>query len=608
MKAMKYLFALAGALCATVGASNAQTVAIGGGSSALALEIGQAAVVYEDSLTGPNTACVWSRTTGHLNGGSTMNAKDDRAGVNKTESGNVWVVWGKGGVGGTCAAPVAPYNVYMYTNIDSVLGQRGFFATNAAGVSGFLQNLTLVAADSNPAVPDNILNVNPTAGHTFTDTAGGIPAVVIALLNGSRWNFAGTDIRPEDGVYATFRAETTCNTYIARQPFDNIVRSTLGLGYADGSFVQDDFGASKKFNVFNYAISGNDPYSAKPVPNYTVGVVGAQPIIVAVGPYTSGTNTGVYLAKDIPSYVAAQFFSGVSGRATDLIGPTAPWPVSALVREPLSGTYNTFEYSVINTSKYHTSMDLNNCTGAGAINPMHNLSMNGAQAGPPLYSYRRRVIGTGQMVTQLGNATESDERIGFFFWSAANVGAGSGAANIKYLTLDGVDPLQNAYTTGDLPGSGSPNDPCAGSIINPAPACQPNPAPLTSIVSFAGLNSGDYAAWSALRLVWDPGNAGVNTLLTNLIANAQVLNATQYDFVPLSRLNVWRTHYYMNAININTAANGPNIAGGNDLCNSVAPVLAEQGGDAGGAIVLKKVNSDFCKDYNNPGGLVNVTE
>ena len=162
----------------------------------------------------------------------------------------------------------------------------------------------LVAADSNPATPDNILNLNPTPGHTFTDTPGGIPAAVIAALNGVRWNYAATDIRPEDALYATFRAESPCNAWVARQPFDSIVRSTLGLGYADGASFQDDFGAGKKFHLWNFAITGNDPYSNKPVPGYSVNVVGAQPIIVAIGPYTSASNTGIYLAKDIPSFAS----------------------------------------------------------------------------------------------------------------------------------------------------------------------------------------------------------------------------------------------------------------------------------------------------------------
>lgn len=56
MKLMKYGFALAIAVCVLTSVSNAQTVAfLGGGSSELFLELGQAAVVLQNSITGPFT-------------------------------------------------------------------------------------------------------------------------------------------------------------------------------------------------------------------------------------------------------------------------------------------------------------------------------------------------------------------------------------------------------------------------------------------------------------------------------------------------------------------------------------------------------------------------
>ena len=79
MKVMKYVFGLVIAFCAITGVSNAQNVLIGGGSSALALELGQAAVVFEDSLTGANTACIWTKKTANLHTGSTMNAAAHRS-------------------------------------------------------------------------------------------------------------------------------------------------------------------------------------------------------------------------------------------------------------------------------------------------------------------------------------------------------------------------------------------------------------------------------------------------------------------------------------------------------------------------------------------------
>jgi hypothetical protein len=609
MKLMKYALALAIAFCAITSVSNAQAF-IGGGSSALALELGQAAVVAVGTAHA-NAFCLYTHHTSTLHAGSTVNAQDNRLGpAATTESGDFYIIWGP--IGGNCANPDLASPFYMYTNLDSVLGDRGYFEVDpgvgggcAAG-AGYCQVLVLAAADTAPcpgtACPDNLLNVNPPAApfNNMADNAAP-PAALITAINSHHWNFAGTDIRPEDAKYATFRVLTACNAFINRQPFDQILRQTQGLGYSAGNTFTDDFAAGKSFHVKDFNISGNDPITGQPVPAFTDVPVGAQPIIIAVGPNPSPSGAGLALATDIPSFVAANFFSGVLVRATDLIGPTAPFAVTALVREPLSGTYNTFEYGAVNNSQFHTSQDINNCAPGGAPgNPLHIVSANGVGLeGGGVQGFRRRVIGTGQMVSTLQGSVEggnqpSKTQIGYFFWSAANA---HGLSNVKYLKYNGIDPLlATPYSTnGTLPASGGPGDPCANNIVN-CPA---------GLITFAGLNSGDYALWSALRVVTtSPTPAGI----TGLISAAQTLNSTQTDFVTLSNLKVWRSHFQMPLINVNNQANGPNIAGGNDLCNPAVGALPEQGGDVGGAIILKQANADFCADFNNNTGLVNKTE
>jgi hypothetical protein len=608
MKLMKYVFVLAIAFCTITSVSHAQAF-IGGGSSALALELGQAAAVSVGTAHA-NAVCIYAHKSSNLNAGSTVNAQDNRLGpAATTESGDFWIVWGP--TGGSCATPDLANPFYMYTNLDSVLGDRGYFevdpgnATGCAAGAGYCQQLSLAAADlvcPGAGCPDNLLNVNPPAS-PFNNLANNAapPSTLIAAIHNHHWNWAGTDVRPEDAKYATFRVLAACNSFINRQPFDQILRQTQGLGYSAGNTITDDFAAGKSFHVKDFNISGNDPVTNQPVPAFTVVPVGAQPIIIAVGPNPSPSGTGIALATDINGFGAANFFSGVSVRATDLIGPTASWAVTALVREPLSGTYNTFEYGAINNSQFHTSMDIANCVAGGAPgNPLHIVSGNGAALeGGGVQGFRRRVIGTGQMVSTLQSAVEggnnpSKTYIGFFFWSAANAG---GLTNVKYLKYNGVDPiLSTPYSTnGTLPASGGPGDPCAG-VITSCPA---------GLINFAGLNSGDYALWSALRIVTQsPTPAGI----TALVSAAQTLNSTSTDFVPLSSLKVWRSHFYMNAINVNTAANGPTISTANDLCNPAVGALTEQGGDVGGAITLKQANADFCADYNNNTGLVNKTE
>jgi hypothetical protein len=487
----------------------------------------------------------------------------------------------------------------MNTNIDSVLGVRGYFEVDASGTNGYVQNFVCGGTDCTTA-GNSLLNANPTAGHTFTDTAGGMPTAVINALNTHHWNYAATDIRPEDAKYATYRALSTCNNWIYRNAFDNILRQTQGLGYSNGNTIGDDFGAGKAFHVWDFNISGNDPINTtQTVPTYSVSVVGAQPIIVAVGPLTSANGNGMYNANDIPSFVLANYFDGTLVRASDLQSATAtaiaPWAVSALIREPLSGTYNTFEWGAVNNSQFHYSQDLGNCTVGVAPPTMHIVSGNGVGLeGGGVQGFRRRVIGTGMMTAQLQAATQADERIGYFFWGAANV---AGLTNVKYLMVNGVDPIQNSYTNGVLPSSGAAGDPCAGSVTT----CPAN------TITFKGLNNGDYQLWEPLHIV---SATPTPALVTSLIAAAQTLNSTQFDFVPLSSLNVWRSHFYLNAINSNVAANGPTInpATPGDLCNPAVGALAEAGGDVGGSVILKQANADFCADFNNNTGLVSKTE
>src|SRR5262249_23116206 len=149
MKLMKYVVALAIAFCAITSVSNAQAF-IGGGSSALFLELGQAAIVSVGNahvIAGSPTWCVYSKKTSTLHAGSTVNAADNRP-VATTESGNFWLVWGPAGGVANCANPDLASPFYMYTTLDSTLGVRGYFevdpgAGGCAAGAGYCQNLVL---------------------------------------------------------------------------------------------------------------------------------------------------------------------------------------------------------------------------------------------------------------------------------------------------------------------------------------------------------------------------------------------------------------------------------------------------------------------------------
>jgi hypothetical protein len=591
MKFVKYLVVLSFVLCAFANNSNAQAnvAFLATGSSALFNELGQAAFNLGG---GTATGCLWTAS----GNAALALVTDNRSGV-VTETGSMWVAWTTGGGSGTCAAPAGAYNIYAMMSLDSVIGDRCYFEVDT-GVGGLNAGpgCILTFTPGSTAGANKICYPQPVGSCTsFLDNST-IPSAVATALNGKHVFVAATDIRPEDAKFASLRMFTTCGTPVFRQPFDQGLRQVYGLGYQTsttgvGTTISSFYGGS--FHVLDFNITGNDPINTtQSVPAYTVTTVGAQPIIVVV----HGPN--IMAASEINGFTLSQFLEGVAGRTTDLAGPTVTAAVTTLVREPLSGTYNTMEFSIPNSSQFHVSQDDFNCSGTGvASNPMHLQSTNGVLIGGNP-AVRNRVIGTSQMVSTLQGATT--DTIGYFFWSQGNASAFT-AANGKYLTVNGVDPLQSyPYAFGGtnqctLTGQG-PNT--YDGIIPGADA-----AHQVCNVSFKSVNSGDYPVWSALRLVsQSPTPAGV----TALVAAAQTLNSTAHDFITLANLNVWHSHFSLPAINVNVQANGPTInpltAG--DLC-ATGGALAESGGDVGGANVPKQMNLDFCSDFASVTGLIN---
>jgi hypothetical protein len=585
MKLMKYVIALAIALCATANVSHAQNGTIqylATGSSALFLELGQAAATLPDTVDPTAAHCHWSinDATGKVA------ARDDRPGIpagvaHTDEIGKIWISWGSA-AGGTCAAPAAPYNIYAEMNLDSVLGQRCFFMVSAGG-AGCIQILTEAAG----TVGGNLLSLG---GET------NLPLDVINTLNNARIQEAATDIRPEDGLFASKRMFVTCGTPFVRNPYIQTSYQTYGLGYqASGSpagvgvDIQSFTNPGVVFHVYDFNISGNDPLSGVALgarATYAVSTVGVQPIVVVVSP-NDGVAGRLASKNDIMFSTLSEYMFGGYGRTSDLTLDTVHvLPVTALVREPLSGTYNTFEYSIPNSNEFKTSQDINNCTSTGGTvssNPMHIASANGFVAG----AFRERAIGTGEVTAALKAATT--DTIGYFFWSAANA-AGFTAANGKYLTVNGVDPLLDSYGVS------------GGVAYTPGVLPQLNamaPLPSLTAITFKNLNLGDYAAWSALRIVSvSPAPAGVG----NLITAAQTLSSTAPDFIPLSSLNIWKSHFNILGIGVTNNNNGETVnpATIGDLCPGST---GEGGGDAGAMTISIHGNSDFCTDFVTPIGI-----
>jgi hypothetical protein len=594
MKFMKYLFAFAVAIAffATANVARAAdavgtAVYIGTGSSALFLELGQAAAALSD------TGCYWTKKTAPS--GTTIAARDTRVGSPGTdETGAIWIAWGKGS--GSCATPAGSFNVYSQMNLDSVLGDRCFFMVDSGGVAGCTQIIT---------VPGSVGGVGGTAGDSpsllgsgYTDTI--IPSGVVAALNNQRVFVAATDIRPEDAKFASARMFAACGAPISRNPYLFTSYQTTGLGYGTGTTgvgvdIVDIF--AKHFHVLDFNITGNDPITAKALPsnvaNYTVSTVGAQPILV-VATYAASATTGIQAATDISFDTLAEFLMGAYGRSNDITGNTTTNGVTVYEREPLSGTYNTMEYSTVNSNEIKNSQELFNCSGSSVgPQPMNIPTAFGAIPN----ASKQRVIGTGNMITAL-KAHANGDSLGYFFWSAAN-GSGFDSTQSKYLTVAGVDPILDRYGSALYSGgtgcASGPSDLAPGQIpdsVNGGLPC----------VTFKNLNAGDYPIWSALRLVSiSPTPAGV----TNLIAGAQTLSSTQNDFIPLSRLKTWHAHFNFYGLGLLGLSNGNTVnpLTPGDLC-SLAPLSSnpEAGGDAGGSNVSIIGNNHFCVDFSDGEG------
>jgi hypothetical protein len=450
----------------------------------------------------------------------------DHRGTGLLETGNVWIAWDNSS---------SPKRVCSYIAVDSIIGQQLFFAAPAS---------TFHALFPAGTAGDNLIP-------TLTDTA--IPAPVLAVLEGQAFNAAPTDIRPEDALFEETRVLA---------PLDPVHYNGLGYGPGPvGTAILSTF-STKSSTPAIYALSGTDPITKQTVPATKTLDVGVQVLVPIVNAQQgSGTNSGHFgdstsffnlNRRDLTlalngGYATTRDLTAVPGQAIV--------PLNVVLREPLSGTYTTMEFNIPRSSAINSTQELgvNPATGQGTTCPI-------APCGNPLNlsngsGWRRRAIGNGEEIATVAAATSGDA-LGYAFWSVGNLGGQS--PNIRYLQVDGVDPINLSYLDGTLP---SCTAPCPG------------------IVSFANVSSGSYPVWSTLRLVtFKTVPGGVTALVAR--AQSQVVNIYP-DFLPIAAMGVLRSHYKQSGIN------PANHAGGS--CT-----FAETGGDVGGAVLSIQGDKDFC--------------
>jgi hypothetical protein len=441
------------------------------------------------------------------------------------EGGSLAVVWN-----------ASETEVWAFLSVDSVVGDRAFLAVPR----------TLLGVDAETET------TSAGAGLIATSLWGAdqpnLPASIYSAINGHVITAAFTDIRPEDAKYAFTRVVTPYNA-----------KTLAGFGYGTGpntligtpivsALVTST--PTSQANPVNFALPGNpDPFSGQTVPPAATIEIGAAAITFIIN-RTNPVGLGAPGVFTNINFTNAQnLFNGNTCDSTQIGGTNLPpsVPVTVILREPLSGTMNTTEFSVFRTSKIDPNKDnsqekgINGSSKSTGINPLDlNCTAGGGK--------RERAIGTGQVVSN--GVLDIQDSIGYVFFSFGNVSAIAGSPNYGYLQLQGVDPIQATYTNGELP------------------TCTA-PCPATPGSTFPNVRSGKYLAWSDLRAVTDaPGTTNYTNLDLLIRSMQDEVNFTVPDFVPAVAaagdpgLQVYRSHYTQSGVAPNNGLSGETEAGG----------------------------------------------
>jgi hypothetical protein len=521
---------------------------------------------------------------------------DTRTTPANVDAGTIWIVWN-----------AAATKVWSFNKVDSVVGNRCYFAQPQCSVNGTSTNLS--GSGSNQI--SSLL-----WGDGSSDTA--LPANVLALFEaGTPVNVAATDIRPEDANFAICRA----NSQLGAGSYSGSGSDNLdGLGYNSnwapgvcpafgsassayvGTPVKSGYpGSTSQANVVSFNIKGKDPITGTTIPAFTVVEVGAEPIAFIVerngGQLADLTNASTQQLQ--------QAFSGTNCNANAFDNqdgvnlPSAA--IGVFLREPLSGTYNTTESNVMRHPTVYGGAGPSTILGVsmesnvdGAVNnPLTGQSGTCLNGG----GLRERGIGTGEEVKWVQNSDKNIgmDGIGYTFVSYGNVSSIANSANYAYITLNNIDPIFASFGPQSSTGAGfDPGQPATatnpgeipGAANLPAACGAAFPCPENKIwaggLSFPNVRAGLYPAWSLERLVSNgTGLTNAKTLIKD--SQAFVVGSVP-DYIPATKttaagitdpgLELVRAHYQQ-------------YDGGGTLLGA-APVncgTTEAGGDMGGVII-----------------------
>jgi hypothetical protein len=461
------------------------------------------------------------------------------------DAASMWVVWDS-------STAVGGPNVWMFAKVDSVVGDRCFFAQPGCQVFDF--NNPTTNADWTAAGSNKISS--SLWGDNSVDTT--LPASVLTIVEGTlaKVNTAATDIRPEDAAWAIGRVNSVLGASTVGASNSD---KTDGLGYGvnpagvpaasacptkttlaegQGTPIYSGYGhtssSTDAANVLAFNITGKDPFTCTAIPVYTLANVGASPVVFV----TSRSNT----LKDLVTATERQLEDVFSGTDTDAAAFGLPaGNINAFLREPLSGTYNTTEATVM---RYPTLYSGSNPRPVEGISQELYTACSGVLQNPLAgqacavssgSGLRWRGIGTSEVVAAVttsnstSKTTNPTDGIAYTFFSYGNVSSLADSSLYGYIQLNGVDPIFQTYNSKVDPGQPSAaNGMLPGSVETTFPACEKSI--WANGFSFPNVRNGTYRAWSLLHLVF---NATQATPVKDLIATSNSYVVTSVpDYIP----------------------------------------------------------------------------
>jgi hypothetical protein len=578
--------------------ANAQVQFVGVGSSAMFNTLSAAAFSDLCSSRAGSDCRHWSQSGKNTNDNQNWaQAVDSRNNAIPPEAGTFFVAWDNNS---------SPIKIWSYLSVDTIVGQRLFFAVPRATQQ--IDSGALTAAGGNKVPAAILLNRQTNADQS--DETTGIPSAVLSAIQ-TTFTAAISDVRPEDAKFEVNRILATFSASGTGLGYGNPANTTCFQG-TDNWTVTANLGCpiygtwGGRSVPVQYAITGHDPFTSSPAWKYKTIEVGAEPILFM---YNASNANGLGVLggdgnvafKNLNRVTATEVFNGTLGRAQDLDasltlalqGISSNPAIFPILREPLSGTMTTTEFNVFRTVESLKQFP-NAASQETGVNLANACTVN-ANCPDPLYlpgpgsSIRYRAIGTGAEisgVSNVGGIKHIADSIGYAFFSFGNVNPIGGSAGVgRYVTLDGVDPINQGYGTyvsdGVTYGPGQ------------LPLCL---APCTAAggTSLPNVRNGSYGAWSIIRAVTD--STGVNFTNTQALVKAaqNEVNNTTADFVPFvctdttglctgePGLNVFHSHFTPSG-----------VAGAPHNGNVTA---TEVGGDVHGAVFTDQADLDFHTD------------